>query len=47
MWVKAADNFHNSMEHRINRLPEGERDIVNRYRRSMAILEKGIKEAGG
>lgn len=36
--IKLADNIHNSHPDRIAKLPEGERDIVNRYRRSMSIL---------
>ena len=40
--IKLADNMHNSHPDRIAQLPPEQRDIVNRYRRSMAILRAAL-----
>ena len=42
MWVKYADNLHNSDPERIAALPEDQRDIVKRYERSKKILREAI-----
>jgi (p)ppGpp synthase/HD superfamily hydrolase len=41
--IKLADNIHNSHPERIAQLPPEQRDIVNRYRRSMAILRAALE----
>lgn len=42
MNLKLADNRHNMQADRIARLPEHERDIVNRYERSSKILTEAL-----
>jgi (p)ppGpp synthase/HD superfamily hydrolase len=43
---KLADNRHNSLPERIAQLPPERQGVVRRYGRSIAILERGIREAG-
>lgn len=42
--VKIADNEENSSPERVAVLPVEERDIVNRYRRSLAILRPALAQ---
>lgn len=44
--VKLADNMHNSDHARIAALPEAERGIVKRYKRSMRILRDALEPIG-
>jgi (p)ppGpp synthase/HD superfamily hydrolase len=43
--VKLADNQHNSLAERIERLPPEERSISDRYARARRILQQALKEA--
>lgn len=42
MRIKYADNLHNSLPWRLNKLPTEEHSIYNRYMKSMRILAKGL-----
>lgn len=45
MTIKLADNEHNSDPERVAKLPFEERDIVQRYVRSMAVLRYAIENS--
>lgn len=42
MLIKLADNRHNADPQRVAQLPEHERGMVERYRRSMQLLEAAL-----